>query len=170
MGWWRRLLGMRGAQGSTHPSPEPGDGESGFPGDFSPPGDGESEEEEPEEEFPSILCVMLWRICLGRVCVVVGVTEELGDGERIWFRVRSDERGDRLSRAPVVAEVRTSQRAHERASTATEMCSGRGWRVMDGPRTVEVPVPALTAVDVLAGRPLADWSADLARRFTIGEL
>jgi hypothetical protein len=117
-----------------------------------------------------LLEVLVWRLATGSRSVVIGATRDLGDGERIWFRVLDGDRGDRVHRDPAVAEVRTGERARERAESATALYRGKRWRVVDGPRQVLVPVPGITDRDVLAGAPLAEWARGLAASFASGEI
>lgn len=158
MTWWRR---------GGERTPDPRVEETVLiPEEFEPPGDAELEIEE-EEEF---LEVLVWRMRSGEHSTVVGVTEDLGDGERIWFRVRDDGQGDSLHKSSVVAEVRIGDRARERTSSVTDLYKRRGWRLVDGPRSIEVPLPELNGVDVLAGTPLQSWAYGLATQFRAGEL
>lgn len=90
--------------------------------------------------------------------VVIGSTMDLGEGERLWFRVRTDGQGDKLSPEPVVAEVRTSARARERVETVTGMYRGLGWVFVEEPRTIDAPEPPVTDEEVLAGWPLVTWA------------
>ena len=115
--------------------------------------------------------------------VIIGSTEELGDGEseeleladgdvRVWFRALPaggpDGRpGDKMSRDRVVVEVRNSGRARERVETATGMYRGSGWVVVEDPRRMEVPDPPLDPDDILSGSPLVLWAVGVVERFMV---
>jgi len=92
--------------------------------------------------------------------VTIGATVDWGDGERLWFRVRGDGGGDRLSPAPIVAEVRTGPRARERVEAATGMYQGLGWVVVDEPRIIDAPPAPMQPQEILAGWPLVEWARE----------
>ena len=94
--------------------------------------------------------------------VIIGSTDDLGEGERLWFRVCSDGQGDKLSRDPVVAEVRTTGRAQERVTTITGMYQGLGWVFVDHPHTIDAPDPPVADEEVYAGWPLIAWAEAVA--------
>jgi hypothetical protein len=100
--------------------------------------------------------------------VIIGSTDDLGDGERLWFRLRSDGQGDTLSRDPVVAEVRTSERARERVTTITEMYRGLRWVFVEHPRHIHAPDPPVTPEEILAGWPLITWAEAVAAQMGRG--
>jgi hypothetical protein len=90
--------------------------------------------------------------------VTIGATTELESGGRVWFRVRDDGSGDRLSREAVVAEVRDSGRARMRCEQVTGMYTSQGWVVVDPPRTLDAPEPPVTPDEILLGFPLQTWA------------
>lgn len=102
--------------------------------------------------------------------VVFGVTEDLGENGRAWFRATATGRGDATSRDPVFAEIRTSERARERAEQATGIYTDKGWVLVDGPRVVDAGNPGLTAMDLLHGGPLTDWATGIAQAVRAGDL
>lgn len=104
--------------------------------------------------------------------VVVGATEELGDGEHVWFRVLpgagpSGGPGDRMSRERVLVEVRGTDRARERVETATGMYRGLGWVIVEDPREFDVSDPPLEPEEVLAGWPLVEWVEGVISQFLV---
>jgi hypothetical protein len=104
--------------------------------------------------------------------VIIGATEDLGDGESVWFRVLpaggpGGKLGDRLSWEPVVAEVRDTFRARERCETATGMYRALGWVFVEDPRELEVSDPPLGDDEILAGWPLVAWAETVVEQFLV---
>lgn len=104
--------------------------------------------------------------------VVIGSTEELGDGDVcVWFRVLPGagpdpgKPGDRLSRDRVVVEVRDPRRARERVETATGMYLALKWVIVEDPREIDVPEPPLSREDIMSGVPLQEWAAGVVEQF-----
>jgi len=118
--------------------------------------------------------VLVWRLAAAdhhgvpyrdnRRTVVIGVTADLGEDQRIWFQAHWPDHGIPPT-DPVVAEVRTGPRAQERARTATARHESKGWVLVDGPRVVDGGQPELTEADVLAGWPLRAWATGIAEQF-----
>jgi len=104
--------------------------------------------------------------------VIIGATEELGDGESVWFRVLPaggprGKLGDRLSPDRVVVEVRDARRARERCETATGMYRALGWVVVEHPRELDAPDPPLEDEEILAGWPLKEWAEGVVEQFLV---
>ena len=105
--------------------------------------------------------------------VIIGATEDLGDGESVWFRVLPaggavpGKLGDRLSWDPVVAEVRDAHRARERCETATGMYRALGWAIVEDPRELDVDDPPLGDEEILAGWPLKAWAETVVEQFLV---
>jgi hypothetical protein len=124
--------------------------------------------------------VLMWRLAAatGNVpfrddrarSVIIGATEELGDGESVWLRVLpaggpDGKLGDRLSWEPVIAEVRDTSRARERCETATGLYQALGWVFVEDPRQMDVDDPPLGDDEILAGWPLVAWAETVAEQF-----
>ena len=111
--------------------------------------------------------VLVWRLVspFGRTGLTVGATKELPDGGVVWFRIRSDGKGDRYSREPVVAEVREKVRAKELTGQLTTLYTGEmKWVMVVPPTVILATEPPLGVLAVLGGVRLKEWAVATAAR------
>lgn len=81
---------------------------------------------------------------------VIGATDDLGDGERVWFRVAEGPGRDPWSPDPVVVEVRPAARVRAQIETVGGRYAARGWIPAHDPVILDiVPPPVLSTQQAL---------------------